>query len=179
MYDFSVDRENETKSTGQVESIPRVESLTNGGRNLSADSPAAAPEIASPPANALPQLKARPSTANSAPTSVMPTSDGSVDPSNSSGESFEEASLGAWFHGKPTVRHDGVEVSGVQEGGPVEDVGIKPGDIILAIAEHYVFTIQELHSELSSHPRGSRVIIRYRRNALIYDNLITLGSFRP
>ena len=89
VYDFSVDRENETKSTGQAESIPRVASLTNSEGRLAND-PVAAQESASPPASALPQLKARPSTSSSALTSVMPSPDGSVEPSNSSGESFEK-----------------------------------------------------------------------------------------
>jgi C-terminal processing protease CtpA/Prc len=92
----------------------------------------------------------------------------------SSTELNQETSIGVWFVGKPTVRHDGVEVSGVQQGGPAEELGIKAGDVILAIDEHYVFTIQELHTELRSHPDGSRVGIRYRRGSLIYENYIIL-----
>ena len=60
-----------------------------------------------------------------------------------------------------------------------EDIGIKAGDFIVAIDDHYLFTIQELDTELRSHPYGSRVDIRYRRNSLIYDNLITLGPATP
>src|ERR1700674_3751660 len=57
--------------------------------------------------------------------SVMPGPDGSAAPSNPAGETDEEASIGAWFYGKPTIRHDGVEVSGVQRGGAAEDIGIR------------------------------------------------------
>jgi hypothetical protein len=182
VYDFSVDRENGTKSTGHTENTPSVESPTNsaGNPSLTAAGPTGpSQQLASTPAGPLPQLKARPATASTTASSVQPGPDTSVAPSYSEGDVFEEASIGASFHGKPTIRHDGVEVYDVQQGGVAEDIGIKAGDFILALDDHYIFTIQELDTELRSHPSGSRVDIRYRRNALIYDNLITLGPRHP
>jgi len=42
-------------------------------------------------------------------------------------------SIGAWSDENPTVRHDGVVLSGVASGGPADQAGIKPGDVILAV----------------------------------------------
>jgi S1-C subfamily serine protease len=92
---------------------------------------------------------------------------------------FSESSIGAWFHGRPTERHYGVEVSGIQRGGPFENIGVKAGDFILAINDHYVFTIQEPHDQLVFRPRGSRAAIRYRRHSLIYDTFITIDPHQP
>jgi hypothetical protein len=181
VYDFSVDREKEAKSMGHTENTPSVASSTNaaGNSSLAAAGPAASQQTASTTAGALPQLKTRPTTASAGASSVQQNPASSAVPSNSAGDVFEEASIGASFHGKPTIRHDGVEVYGVQQGGVADDIGIKAGDFILAIDDHYIFTIQELDTELRSYAYGSRVDIRYRRNGLIYDNLITLGSRHP
>jgi hypothetical protein len=169
LYDFSVDGENRGTKARVQANTPKVESSTNAAGNSSplvVATPAASQQIASTPAVAL-------------PSSVTPGRDSFAAPSNSAGEMDEEASIGAWFYGKPTIRHDGVEVSHVQRGAAAEDIGIRTGDSIVSIDDHYLFTIQELHTELRSHPLGSRVAIRYRRNSLIYDSFITLGPSQP
>ncbi|HLW86525.1 MAG TPA: PEGA domain-containing protein [Candidatus Sulfotelmatobacter sp.] len=90
-----------------------------------------------------------------------------------------EAVIGVWFTGNPTVRHDGVEISGVQPKGPADNIGIKPGDVILAIDGHYLFTIEEVRAELLRHEPGARVTIRYRHYQLISESYLTLGARGP
>jgi PDZ domain len=87
-----------------------------------------------------------------------------------------EAVIGVWFTGHPTVRHDGVEISGVQANGPADDIDIKPGDVILAIDGHYLYTIDELRAELLRHEPGARMAIRYRHYRLTSENYLTLTS---
>jgi hypothetical protein len=97
-------------------------------------------------------------------------------PANLAAGLAEEALIGVWFTGNPTVRHDGVEVSGVQPKGPADNIDIKPGDVILAIDGHFLFTIDELRTELLRHEPGARLTIRYRHNRLTSENYLTLGS---
>ena len=87
-----------------------------------------------------------------------------------------EAVIGVWFTGHPTVRHDGVEISGVQDKGPADEIDIKPGDVILSIDGHYLYTIDELRAELLRHEPGARIVIRYRHYRLTSENYLTLSS---
>jgi hypothetical protein len=88
----------------------------------------------------------------------------------------EEALIGVWFTGNPTTRHDGVEISGVQPKGPADGIDIKPGDVLLAIDDHYLFTIDQVRAELQRHEAGTRLKIRYRHYQLISENYLTLGA---
>jgi hypothetical protein len=90
-----------------------------------------------------------------------------------------ERCLGVRFAGNPTVRHDGVEIVGIQAGGPADIVAMRPGDRILAIDNHFLYTIDELRAELLRHNAGAQVPIRYQRNALIYDSFVVLLSNTP
>jgi predicted metalloprotease with PDZ domain len=54
-------------------------------------------------------------------------------------------------------------------GGPADQAGIKTGDVILAIHDHYLFTIRELQEEISHHQPGAKIAVRYRRYTTIYD----------
>jgi saccharopine dehydrogenase-like NADP-dependent oxidoreductase len=47
---------------------------------------------------------------------------------------------------------------------------------ILAVDDHYLFTAEELETEVKNHPRGARVTIRYRRYSTIYDTYLGVGS---
>ena len=87
-----------------------------------------------------------------------------------------EGMMGVWFTGSPSVRHDGIEIAGVQPKGPAANIEIKPGDVILAIDDRYLYTIDELRAELLKHEAGARLAIRYRHNQLISDNHLTLVS---
>ncbi len=88
----------------------------------------------------------------------------------------EEALIGVWFTGNPTVRHDGVEVAGVQPQGPADGIDLRPGDVILAIDGHYLYTIDDLRTELLRHKPGARLKIQYRHDRLISENYLILGS---
>ena len=86
----------------------------------------------------------------------------------------EETLIGVSFAGNPTVRHDGVEISGIQSKGPADSIDLKSGDIILAIDAHYLFTIDEVRAELLRYKPGVQVLLRYRRNQFISENYLTL-----
>ncbi len=84
--------------------------------------------------------------------------------------------IGIWFTGNSTVRHDGVEIAGVQPKGPADNIDIKAGDIILAIDGHFLVTIEELRAELLKHTIGKPLAIRYRHGRLTSENYLILGS---
>jgi len=97
------------------------------------------------------------------------------DPAASSSSSPpEETLIGVSFAGNPTVRHDGVEISGVQPKGPADSIDIRSGDIVLALDGHYLFTIDEVRAELLRYKPGTRLLIRYRRNQFISENYLAL-----
>ena len=97
-------------------------------------------------------------------------------PANSSEGVAVEARIGIWLTGNPTARHDGIEISGVQPDGPAASIGIQAGDLLLAIDGHYLYSIDDLRSDLLRHQRGARLAIRYRHGRLTYDNYLVLAS---
>jgi hypothetical protein len=97
-------------------------------------------------------------------------------PAVSSASPPEEVLMGTSFSGNPNVRHDGVEISGVQPKSSASGIDLRAGDFILAIGDHYLFTIDEVRTELLRHEPGTRVKIRYRRYQLIYENDLVLGA---
>ncbi len=97
-------------------------------------------------------------------------------PVNSTGDIAEEARIGVWCSGNQTIRHDGIEVSGVQPKGPADEVGIQPGDTILAVDGRFLYTIEELRTELSRHQDGSQVAIRYRHGRITSENSLNLRT---
>ena len=84
--------------------------------------------------------------------------------------------IGASSDENPLVRHDGVTLSMVTTGGPADQARLAAGDVVLALDNHYVYTVTELGNEIQRHPSGSRVPIRYRRRSMIYDTFITIGN---
>lgn len=74
------------------------------------------------------------------------------------------------------MRHDGIEIAGVQPKGPAADIEIQAGDVILAIDGHYLYTIDELRTELLRHVIGARLAIQYRHGRLTSQNYLILGS---
>ena len=119
---------------------------------------AAAPAVPAPP----------PATAEAAVNSAVPDS-----PPFNSEPTVEEARIGLWFTGNPTAKHDGLEISGVQPNGPADKIDMKPGDVIVALDGHYLYTIDDLRAVLRGNEREGRLAIRYRRNRLTYDNYIS------
>lgn len=178
VYDFSVEGENiGTRSTYQPEIKARNDASVSIPANSvpqTATSEKNPKQIAAAPVSEQPAVRPNPST-DVAAAAANAVGNISAAPDAPEADVDTEPSIGAWFRGKLTTRHDGVEVSGVQQGGAVDDIGVKAGDFILAVDDHYVFTIQDLHNVLLSHSRGSRVGIRYRRHSLIYDTFIKTG----
>jgi PDZ domain len=86
-----------------------------------------------------------------------------------------EGAIGASADGNPNVSHDGVTLSRVIAGGPADQVGIKAGDAILAIDNHYVVTIAELNREIRRQKPGTKIAVRYRRYSTIYDTYVVVG----
>ena len=91
-------------------------------------------------------------------------------------EADGQASIGTSSDGNPDVRHDGVALSDVTAGGPADQAGIRAGDLILAINDHYLFTIRELKEEISHHQPGTRITVRYRRFSSINDTSLVVGE---
>jgi hypothetical protein len=89
-----------------------------------------------------------------------------------------QASLGVFFEGNPDVRHDGVTVTAVTADGPADRAGIKAGDVILAINDRYLFTIEELTHQVSHLQPGTKVTVRYRRHAMISEASVTVGTIQ-
>jgi hypothetical protein len=87
-----------------------------------------------------------------------------------------DSSIGASTVGNPEVRHDGVVLSYVAPGGPADQVGLKSGDVILAIGDRFLFTINELNEEVHRYKPGSRVAFRYRRYSTNSDGNLTMGK---
>jgi hypothetical protein len=89
---------------------------------------------------------------------------------------FRTATIGVSAEGNPTVRHDGVVLSSVAHDGPADRAGIHAGDVLLAIDDHYLFTIEELNREIHRHRPGTPIGVRYRRYSTIYDANLVVGA---
>jgi hypothetical protein len=89
---------------------------------------------------------------------------------------YKDASIGVFADGNPDIRHDGVTLTAVTPGGPADQVGIKAGDVVLSITDHYLFTISELREEISHHSPGTKIAIRYRRYSTINDAFVVVGE---
>jgi PDZ domain-containing secreted protein len=59
---------------------------------------------------------------------------------------------------------------------PQTAFGIQPGDAILAIDGHYLYTIDELRAELLPHEPGTRQKIQYRHDRFVSENYLALGK---
>jgi S1-C subfamily serine protease len=67
-------------------------------------------------------------------------------------------------------------VSQVVAGGPADQLGIKAGDVILAVDDHYLYTIQELNNAIARCKPGTEIKIRYRRYKMTYEAPLIVGS---
>jgi hypothetical protein len=86
--------------------------------------------------------------------------------SNASITAWKEPSIGLSAEGNPYIRHDGVPLTALLAGGPADEVGIKAGDVILAINDHYVYTTDELSKQIRFQKPGTRIKVRYQRRAM-------------
>jgi hypothetical protein len=90
-----------------------------------------------------------------------------------------EASLGASSEGNPTVRHDGIVLSHIDPGGPCDQAGLQPGDVLLSLDGRFLFTAKDVAEEVHHHKPGERISIRFRRYAMIYDTYLALIPKSP
>jgi hypothetical protein len=159
-FDFTVNPEIQSGASAR-------QSASSGERRPPIETPQAA---SSPPQNS--------STATVVPQSfgAIPTVREKTNPAVSSASPPEEILMGISFDGNPNVRHAGVEISGVQPEGPASGVDIRPGDVILAIDDHYLYTVDEVRTELLRHGPGTRVKVRYQRHQLTYENGLVLKA---
>jgi hypothetical protein len=74
------------------------------------------------------------------------------------------------------ARADGVLLSRVTANGPADRAGLKAGDTILAVENHYLFTTQELADEIRRYRPGTKIAIRYRRYSTINETVVLLGA---
>ena len=95
---------------------------------------------------------------------------------NASTQVFSNASIGASSDEDAKLRRDGVTLTAVPRGGPADQAGIKAGDVILAINDHYLFTVEELNGEIHRHKPGTTIAVRYRRYSTIYDVSLVVGT---
>jgi PDZ domain len=84
-------------------------------------------------------------------------------------QATDQASIGVFAEGNANMRHDGIILTAVAGGGPADQVGIKAGDVILAVNDHYIFTITELRDAISHLTPGQKIRVRYRHNTTITD----------
>jgi len=71
-------------------------------------------------------------------------------------ENRSPASMGIRCDEKPRIRHDGVLISAMMPGGPAEEAGMREGDWLLAIDDHYIYTVEELAAIVQSTNRETR-----------------------
>lgn len=95
------------------------------------------------------------------------------------GVQHSESSIGAWSDQNPTVRHDGVVLSRVAAGGPADQAGIKPGDVILAVHGRFLYTSADLNQEIGNTAPGTKIAVRYMRRFTIHDAFLVVGEAEP
>jgi hypothetical protein len=91
-------------------------------------------------------------------------------------ENPSPASMGIRCDEKPRIRHDGVLISAMMPRGPADEAGIREGDWLLALDDHYIYTVEELAAILHSHKPGDKVNVRYRRYATIYVTYVIMAG---
>ena len=77
--------------------------------------------------------------------------------------------------GNPDIRHDGVTLTAFDAGKSSASGRIKAGDVILAINDHYLFTIRELQEEISHHELGTKIRVRCRPYSSMNEASVVVG----
>jgi putative serine protease PepD len=70
----------------------------------------------------------------------------------------------------------GVLVTGVIPGGPADKAGVKPGDIIVALGDIPIVSVQALQEVLAQHQPGDRVSLKVHREDGDHTLSVTLGE---
>ncbi len=74
------------------------------------------------------------------------------------------------------VAEDGDEQPGITPGGPADEAGVRPGDVIVELEGEPVRTAAELIVLLRSHQPGDRITMTIERGDSSQDVEVTLGS---
>lgn len=91
-------------------------------------------------------------------------------------QAVAQGTIGASSDDNPTIRHDGIALSLVVAGGPADQAGMRAGDVVLAIDDHYLYTGQEMNDEILRHKPGTRITVRYRRYRTISEASVVVGT---
>lgn len=67
------------------------------------------------------------------------------------------------------VNDRGVEVVGVQPGGPADAAGVREGDLLVAVNERVVTNVDDVHRLLSVYPSDRRVTLKLVRDARLLE----------
>lgn len=78
----------------------------------------------------------------------------------------------------PEQNGSGVQVREIYSGGPADLAGIKPGDIILLVAERNIGGVGDLGAILTANKPGSKLIFTIQREENEFEVMVTLGR-RP
>lgn len=62
-----------------------------------------------------------------------------------------------------TYSGTGVRADGVSEGKPAQKAGIQTGDIIIALGEHSISSLENYMQALSKFKKGDRTVVKYKR----------------
>jgi len=93
-------------------------------------------------------------------------SSGGFDPFGGSGSSGSNDPFGGsgsfgGSNGGAVSNSDGVQISGVESGGPAESAGLAAGDVITALDGHTVRTPDDIDTALNSHRPGDHVTVEW------------------
>jgi len=80
-----------------------------------------------------------------------------VETATTGGLDVAGSSIGAWSDEKRGIRHDGIRVDRVAQGGPADRAGVQMGDDILAIDGIYIFTAEEFTDRIHVYQPGTKV----------------------
>jgi putative serine protease PepD len=86
--------------------------------------------------------------------------------------------LDTTFHGQGALVGSPTGGGAVTPGGPAQQAGIRPGDVIVAVGGTRVTDAEELIVAIRKRVPGSRVSITYRRSGRTHTVTVTLGSAR-
>jgi len=78
----------------------------------------------------------------------------------------------------PEQNGSGVQVREIYSGGPADLAGIKPGDIILMVADRNIGAVGDLGAILTANRPGSKLIFTIQREENEFEVMVTLGR-RP
>ncbi len=71
--------------------------------------------------------------------------------------------------------NDGILIKGVLKGGPAEQAGIRPGDVLVGLDGVEIRDQLSFTPALAEHKPGSRIVLRVRRGSAYVDVPVTVG----